>query len=187
MMLQISDLSFSYLPGHPILEHFSLAAAAGERVCVKGVSGKGKTTLLRLIAGLEQPSAGVITLPAGCKTTMVFQNDRLLPWLTAKGNVALCADEAEAARWLSAFGLRENMNDYPAALSGGMCRRVALARAVAASPDLLLLDEAFKGIDPARKEEIMALLKERFCEKLILFTSHDDAEIAAFATRGVEL
>lgn len=186
-MLQITDLSFSYLPGQPVLARFSLAAKAGERVCVKGISGKGKTTLFRLIAGLETPAAGTITLPPGCKTTMVFQEDRLLPWLTAKGNVALCADEEEAARWLGLFGLSEEMDDYPAALSGGMCRRVALARAVAAAPDLLLLDEAFKGIDPARKEEIMAILKEQFRDKLILFTSHDDAEIAAFATRTVEL
>ena len=72
-MLKISDLSFSYLPGQPILEHVSLAAKAGERVCIKGVSGKGKTTLFRLIVGLEQPSAGTITLPPGCKTTLVFQ------------------------------------------------------------------------------------------------------------------
>ena len=70
-----------------------------------------------------------ITLPSGCKTTMVFQKDRLLPWLTAKGNVALCAGEAEAERWLTLFGLREDMDEYPAALSGGMCRRVAQARA----------------------------------------------------------
>ena len=186
-MLQIRDLSFSYVPGQPILDHFSFSAKAGERICIKGVSGKGKTTLLRLLAGLEKPSAGTITLPPGCRTTMVFQEDRLLPWLTAKGNVALCAGEPEAERWLTAFGLQKEMDEYPAALSGGMCRRVALARAVAAAPDLLLLDEAFKGIDPARKEEIMAMLKERFREKLILFTSHDDAEIAAFATRVVEL
>ncbi len=186
-MLKISDLSFSYLPGQPILEHVSLAAKAGERVCIKGVSGKGKTTLFRLIVGLEQPSAGTITLPPGCKTTLVFQEDRLLPWLTAKDNVALCADEKAAVYWLTAFGLGDVMEDDPAALSGGMCRRVALARAVAASPDLLLLDEAFKGVDPARKEKIMALLKEAFRDKLILFTSHDDAEIAFFATRTVQL
>ena len=170
-----------------ILEHFSFAASAGERVCIKGVSGKGKTTLFRLIAGLETPAAGTIALPTGCRTTMVFQEDRLLPWLTAKGNVALCAGEAEAERWLTAFGLQAAMEEYPAALSGGMCRRVALARAAAAAPDLLLLDEAFKGIDPARKDEIMAILKEAFRDKLILFTSHDDAEIAVFATRVVEL
>ena len=186
-MLQITDLSFSYVPGQPILERFSFSARAGERVCITGVSGKGKTTLFRLIAGLETPAAGTITLPPGCKTTLVFQEDRLLPWLTAKGNVALCAGEEEAERWLSAFGLREELYVYPAVLSGGMCRRVALARAVAAAPDLLLLDEAFKGIDPARKDEIMTLLKETFRDKLILFTSHDDAEVAAFATRIMEL
>ena len=186
-MLQVHDLSFSYFPGQSVLEHVSFAAKAGERICIKGESGKGKTTLLRLIVGLETPESGTITLPPETKTTMVFQEDRLLPWFTAKDNVALCANEAAAEHWLSAFGLKAAMDDYPAALSGGLCRRVALARAVAPAPDLLLLDEAFKGIDSARKEEIMALLRNRFRDKLILFTSHDEAEIAAFATRVLQL
>ena len=186
-MLQLHELTFSYLPGQPVLAGFSLTAKAGERVCLKGASGAGKTTLLRLIAGLETPDSGTITLPPDCKTAMVFQEDRLLPWLTAKGNVSLCADDAAAEEWLRAFGLEDELDAYPSTLSGGMCRRVALARACAVSPGLLLLDEAFKGIDPQRKEEIMALLKERFRDSLILFTSHDEAEIEAFATRIVEL
>ncbi len=186
-MLQLRELTFSYLAGQPIFEGFSLSAKAGERVCLKGASGKGKTTLLRLIAGLETPDSGTITLSPDCKTAMVFQEDRLLPWLTAKGNVSLCSDDKAAEDWLRAFGLEEELDAYPSTLSGGMCRRVALARACAVAPDLLLLDEAFKGIDPARKEAILALLKERFRDSLILFTSHDDAEIAAFATRIIEI
>ena len=186
-MLTITDLSFSYTPERPILAGFSLAALRGERICLRGASGKGKTTLLRLIAGLETPQKGAITIEPDCKTAMVFQEDRLLPWLTAKGNVSLCSSDAAAEDWLCAFGLEDELDAYPATLSGGMCRRVALARACAVAPDLLLLDEAFKGIDPQRKETILALLQERFQNSLILFTSHDDAEIAAFATRIVAI
>ena len=192
-MLSVKNLTFSYInsetgqPEAPVLRDFSLELAQGEAVAVMGESGSGKTTLTRLLLGLEKPVSGTIQGLEGKRVAAVFQEDRLLPWLTAKGNVALCAGEEEAERWLSAFGLREELDAYPAALSGGMCRRVALARAVAAAPDLLLLDEAFKGIDPARKDEIMTLLKETFRDKLILFTSHDDAEVAAFATRIMEL
>ena len=186
-MLTITDLSFSYTPERPILAGFSLAALRGERICLRGASGKGKTTLLRLIAGLETPQKGAITIEPDCKTAMVFQEDRLLPWLTAKGNVALVSNDAAAAKLLTALGLGDALDAKPATLSGGMCRRVALARALAVQPDLLLLDEAFKGIDPARKEEIFTLLQSQFADACILFTTHDDAEADTFATRVVTL
>ena len=186
-MLEMRDLSFAYLPAQPVLERFSLTAKRGERVCIRGASGRGKTTLLRLIAGLETPQQGTITLAPGCKTAMVFQEDRLLPWLTAKENVALCADDDRATEWLTLLGLGDVLDEKPQTLSGGMCRRVALARALAVQPDLLLLDEAFKGIDPQRKESIFAILTERFAQSCIVFSSHEDAEIDAFATRVVTL
>ena len=79
------------------------------------------------------------------------------------------------------------MNKYPSELSGGMCRRVALARAVAFEPDILILDEAFKGLDPALKSGIMDLIKEHFSNRLVIFTSHDETEVEKFATRVIEL
>ncbi len=182
-MLTITDLSFSYLPERPILDSFSLAAARGERICIRGASGKGKTTLLRLVAGLETPTSGEIAIAPGCKTAMVFQEDRLLPWLTAKGNVSLVSDDAAAVQLLSALGLSDVIDAKPETLSGGMCRRVALARALAVQPDL----EAFKGVDPPRKAEIFHLLQTQFADACILFTTHDDAETDAFATRVVTL
>ena len=185
-MIQLTNVTAGY-PGKTVLRDLSLSLPEQGAAAFMAPSGFGKTTLLRLLAGLLKPDSGTVSGLENKKIAFLFQEDRLLPWLTAKGNVALCAGEAEAERWLTAFGLPEAMDEYPAALSGGMCRRVALARAAAAAPDLLLLDEAFKGIDPARKDEIMAILKEAFRDKLILFTSHDDAEIAAFATRVVEL
>lgn len=186
-MLTITDLSFSYTSKRPILDSFSLTALRGERICIRGASGKGKTTLLRLVAGLETPTSGEIAIAPGCKTAMVFQEDRLLPWLTAKGNVSLVSDDASAVRLLTALGLGDALDAKPQTLSGGMCRRVALARALAVQPDLLLLDEAFKGVDPARKGEIFKLLTAQYRDCCILFTSHEEAEIASFATRVVEL
>lgn len=186
-MLTITDLSFSYTPERPILEDFSLTASRGERICIRGASGRGKTTLLRLVAGLETPTSGEIAIAPGCKTAMVFQEDRLLPWLTAKGNVSLVSDDVSAVRLLTALGLGDALDAKPETLSGGMCRRVALARALAVQPDLLLLDEAFKGVDPPRKAEIFHLLQTQFSNACILFTTHDDAETDAFATRVVTL
>jgi len=186
-MLTVTDLCFSYTPEHPILTGFSLTASRGERICIRGESGRGKTTLFRLIAGLETPQKGTITLVPGCKPAMVFQEDRLLPWMTAKGNVALVSDDATAIQLLTALGLSDALDAKPQTLSGGMCRRAALARALAVQPDLLLLDEAFKGIDPARKAEIFHLLQTQYRDCCILFTSHEEAEIVSFATRVVEL
>ncbi len=186
-MLTITNLSFSYTPERPILDSFSLTALRGERICIRGASGKGKTTLLRLVAGLETPTSGEIAIAPSCKTAMVFQEDRLLPWLTAKGNVSLVSDDVSAVRLLTALGLGDALDAKPKTLSGGMCRRAALARALAVQPDLLLLDEAFKGVDPARKGEIFKLLNTQYRDCCILFTSHEEAEIASFATRVVEL
>ena len=186
-MLTITDLCFSYTPERPILDGFSLTALRGERICIRGASGRGKTTLLRLIAGLETPQRGAITMEPGCKPAMVFQEARLLPWLTAKDNVSLVSDDATAVQLLTALGLSDALDAKPATLSGGMRRRVALARALAVQPDLLLLDEAFKGVDPARKAEVFHLLQTQFADACILFTTHDDAETDAFATRVVTL
>ena len=185
-MLEIKNLSFSY-DGEKVIEDFSETFKNGERVCIKGESGKGKTTLLRLICGLENPQKGSIAFTENEKIGVVFQSDILLPWYTAVENVKLVASEENAKRWLCAFSLENSMEKYPSELSGGMCRRVALARALAFEPDVLILDEAFKGLDEALKNKVIDIITEAFSKKLCIFTSHDEAEITKFATRVVEL
>lgn len=182
-MLKVINLSFSFDDEEKLLSEFSLTAKNGERICVMGASGEGKTTLLKLIAGLLSPKSGKIE--AEGKIGMVFQSDVLFPWQTALENVKNVCDEETAKCWLCAFGLEEALDKKPAQLSGGMCRRVAIARAVAFEPDILLLDEPFKGLDEELKESIMTLIKEHFSDRLVIFTTHDRHEEEFFATRTV--
>lgn len=185
-MIECKNLCFSY-GEKEIIKNFSANFEVGERVCIKGESGKGKTTLLRLLCSLEKPTSGSVKLKNSPKIGFVFQEDRLLPWATAKENVSLVSNEEAAERWLSAFGLTDSLKKYPSELSGGMCRRVALARAVAFEPNILILDEAFKGLDDKLKESTMKILAEHFSNALIIFTSHDSKEIDFFSTRIIEI
>lgn len=148
-------------------------------VGVFGASGAGKTTLLRLLAGLLQPTSGTIEGLADKRISMVFQEDRLLPWLTAAENVALVRDgsEADARALLAALALSAEADQLPRALSGGMQRRVALARALNFGGDVLLLDEPFKGLDAALCAEAAAVVRGRF--PLTVIATHDRGEAAA--------
>ena len=143
-------------------------------VALRGVSGAGKTTLLRVLAGLLQPDAGSVSGLAGRRISMVFQEDRLLPWRTALQNVSLVSNEARARELLMQLDLSDALALRPPALSGGMRRRVAIARALAYSDDVLLLDEPFNGLDETRREQAAALI--RASARLIVVATHDDQD-----------
>lgn len=157
----IQDLSFS-LPAEGVF-------------AIRGNSGTGKTTLLRLLAGLIPPSAGSVTGLSDTRIGVVFQQDRLLPWRTAIENVAEVSDGERAAALLAKLGLSDAMDLYPRELSGGMARRVAIARAMAYSDEALFLDEPFTGLDETAKEAAAALLKE--AARLIVMVSHDEEDL----------
>lgn len=140
---------------------------------VCGASGKGKTTLLRLLAGLETPDSGEIKGLEGKRLTYVFQEDRLLPSLTAKQNVETVCDSASASLWLERVGLSDDSGKYPNEMSGGMCRRVAFARAFAYGGDLVLLDEPFKGLDAEIKARLIDIVKEKSRQSLVILVTHD--------------
>ena len=142
-------------------------------VCLWGPSGCGKTTLLRLLAGLEKPQKGEI-YPADRRVAMVFQEERLLPWLTATENVTVTgADEKRAAELLTALGLNaEEQRALPATLSGGQQRRVALARALAADSDVLLLDEPFNGLDETTWREAIPLVTAYAATRPVVLVTH---------------
>ncbi len=171
MTVAMNKVSFSY--GQNVICR-ELQWTLPERgvLCLWGPSGCGKTTLLRLLAGLEKPAAGEITgLPDG-PLAMVFQEDRLLPWLTALENVALPGVGEEAASaLLSQLGLAEEQHSLPGALSGGQRRRVALARALAV-PGPLLLDEPFNGLDEATWREILPLIRQRAKTAPVVLVTH---------------
>lgn len=184
-MLAVSNLTFSFDDGENVIRDFSFTAEKGERICLSAASGDGKTTVLKLIAGLLSPEGGKIDTNG--KIGMAFQSDVLFPWQTALQNVKNVCDEQTAVTWLDAFGLGSDLNKKPDELSGGMRRRVSLARAVGFEPDILLLDEPFNGLDKECKQKIMKLIAKHFSSRVIVFTTHDRNEQECFATRVIEL
>ena len=180
------DLTIGF-PGKPVLSHLDFAWPEKGAVAVMAPSGGGKTTLLRTVAGLLPPLAGKIEGTAGKKIAFLFQEDRLLPWLSARKNVELAGGAAAAQEWLRAMEI-EDMDVLPSQMSGGMRRRVALARALSFGGDILILDEPFKGLDLALRERIAGRI--RGGAPFILMAVHDPeearlmgAEIAALQGR----
>ena len=175
--------------GRAVLGPVDLALAPGEVVAVLGPSGIGKTTLLRQVAGLDPAPPGGVT-GAG-RLAMVFQEPVLLPWRTALANVVLAAGcgEGEGRRWLTRVGLSGREDAYPRALSLGQQRRVALARAFAAAPETLLLDEPFVSLDRATAERMQALMADLLAERPVraLLVTHAAEEALALADRVVTL
>ena len=170
-----------------VLDNFSLDLGADGITCLSGPSGCGKTTLLRLIAGLVAPTSGTIEgLPK--KPALLFQEDRLLPHLSAYENIAavLPKDRAEeAALWLERVALSADAHLRPVELSGGMRRRVALARALAYGGDFLLLDEPFTGLDTALITKMAALIRETATPALVVM--HAQSEIDLLSDRVLKV
>ena len=175
-MLTLDNVTFAY-GDNVLLRDASLALPAQGAVCFTAPSGGGKTTLLRLFAGLETPQSGTVICTAN-RIAMVFQEHRLLPWLTVRRNVEAACPDTDVMPFLEAVELADVADRYPAELSGGMQRRVALARALAFGGDLLLLDEPFNGLDDALKRRVAASLRERFRDGLIVLISHDPDDAA---------
>lgn len=185
-MIQLQNITLRY-GDKLVLERFSLEIPGQGLTALSGPSGCGKTTLLRVIAGLEAPQEGVVAGTVPAQTAMLFQEDRLLPWRTVGQNIADVLPRArrgETARWLAFAELEGEENTRPAALSGGMARRLALARCAALGGALLLLDEPFAGVDLARALRILERL--RALPAPVLLVSHEPA-VLDHADRVVEL
>ena len=162
-----------------VLEDLTFTLPETGVVSLLGPSGCGKTTLARVLAGLAEPDAGTLEGLKLGDTAFVFQEDRLLPWLTARENVAAVlpkARRAEADKFLAAVELSEAADLLPRALSGGMQRRVALARGLAYGGKLLILDEPFKGLDQALCQRLYPLILQAAADKPVLLITHQPDE-----------
>jgi ABC-type nitrate/sulfonate/bicarbonate transport system ATPase subunit len=180
----IKHKSFSAASGGSlhVLGELTFGLDAGEVAALVGPSGCGKTTLLRIVAGLDRDFEGSVTLPAHGTLGMVFQEPRLLPWRTVEQNVRLAAPRATDAAIDALFrtlGLTAHRALYPGELSLGLARRVALARAFAVEPDLLLLDEPFVSLDDALaarlRDELAELVNRRPITTLLVTHNVDEA------------
>ena len=180
-----------------VLKDLTLSVGSQEIVCLLGPSGCGKTTLLNLCAGLLWPDRGVVRRPEG-RPGVVFQEPRLLPWKTARENLALGLRalhlpgrerQAIVQSYLDRLGLSGVAGLFPHQLSGGMRQRVALGRAFAIDPSYLLLDEPFKSLDVGLRLHLVRLLVEEWQRRPrpVLFVTHDVAEAALAGQRIIVL
>jgi len=201
-MLKLIDVTWLY---QHLPMRFSLSVRQGEMIAVLGPSGAGKSTLLNLIAGFLQPASGTLTIenrdhthtpPARRPVSMLFQENNLFTHLTVRQNIALGmnpgmklndAQRAKLDTIAVQMGLTDLLDRLPGALSGGQRQRVALARCLVREQPVLLLDEPFSALDPALRQEMLALVKD-VCERqqlTMLMVSHSIEDAARIAPRSV--
>lgn len=181
-MIELQNVFMAY-GEKQVLDGFSLSLPGRGMFAVLGPSGRGKTTLLRLIAGLETPQGGRVAVPGHLRIAFCFQEDRLLPWYTVRENIALVLpdairrDKEKAARiadnWLNRVGLPGEGAAYPDQLSGGMKRRAALARALAFDAPVLLMDEPFRALDEASHAQMLHLVRSLAQGRTLILVTHD--------------
>ena len=188
-MITVENITVRY-GEKTVLERFSLKVPGEGITALSGPSGCGKTTLLRVLAGLETPSSGSFAGLEPDRAVLLFQENRLFPWRTAEQHIADVLprpDRETARRWLAAAGLEGEEGTCPAALSGGMARRLSLVRALALAEvrrGWLLLDEPFAGVDPARAEALMEAV--RGLGLPVLLCAHEQHTVS-LADRRVDL
>ncbi len=188
-MIEVTNIQKSF-DGKIILDNFSFSIPKTGVFAVIGESGIGKTTLLRIISGLETPESGTVKT-GNAKIAYKFQEPRLFPWLTALENIAeVIEDDARfeiAKSYLEAVGLIHASDLYPDQLSGGMAQRVALARTLAYNADILLLDEPFSAVDEKTKSDLLSLVKQYSENHAVIIVTHDADEIDALHASVIAL
>ncbi len=200
--LQIEGLAKAYVPERPVFADVSFSLAKGEFVCIIGHSGCGKTTILNVLAGLDQASSGYAYMDGreiagpSLERGVVFQSHALMPWLTVRQNIAFAVKsrwpEWNAAKvnvhlekFVEMVGLSAAIDKKPSALSGGMKQRVGIARAFSISPKMLLLDEPFGALDALTRgtiqDELMGIVRQT--QQTVFMITHDVDEAILLADR----
>lgn len=168
-MIEIRDLNVT-LGEKKIFHHFNVEIPDEGAVLIAGESGIGKTTLLRVLCGLQKPDSGTVTGLSGRKVSVVFQEPRLIDHLTALKNVSIVSDRTKAEELLRRLNMENELDLKAGSLSGGQKQRVSLARAFAFSNDIVLLDEPFTGLDEQNKLRAAELIGTA---RLAILVSHD--------------
>ena len=181
-MIEVRNLCKAY-NGKTVLDGLNLSFPIAKTSCIMGPSGGGKTTLLRIMLGLEKADDGEILGMEDKRPSFVFQEDRLCEHLSAAANIRLvCSKKVQnddIKRALAAVGLPESSADQPVrSMSGGQKRRVAILRALMAEHDILFMDEPFKELDTETKERVIAHVREQSKGKTVVLVTHDEAECA---------
>ncbi|MBE5775076.1 MAG: ATP-binding cassette domain-containing protein [Clostridiales bacterium] len=190
MPIKLKNVCKSF-DGQCILRDLNLTLSDGKAVCISGRSGLGKTTLLRMLMGLDKPDSGAIEGLDGLKVSAVFQEDRLCEALSASANAAIALKKGESRAFsdglLREMGLEEDLMKPVSAMSGGMRRRVSIARALSAEYDLLLLDEPFTGLDEKTRRAAIRCIMTHARGKTTVIVSHDGDIPAIFGCDTVDL
>jgi NitT/TauT family transport system ATP-binding protein len=186
--LTVTIAAKRYPNGTCAIQNLSFSAKPGEFVAIVGPSGAGKTTLLKIISGLDTDFDGKLQLAQQARVGFMFQEPRLMPWLTVAQNLALVDKSATGTRLAEALervGLKDCATLFPKQLSGGMQRRVALLRAFLIAPQLLLMDEPFQSLDGPTAEQLRAQLLTLWqaTRPTVLFVTHSLPEALSLADR----
>jgi NitT/TauT family transport system ATP-binding protein len=188
-MIQIEHLTKTYR-GLKVLQDISISISSGDFISILGASGSGKSTFLRLVAGLEKPSQGEINFSQTPQLSYVFQDPCLLPWLTVEENISLPfvllkERPVRVLDMLELVGLKDFRSYYPGQLSGGMKMRVSLARALVTNPEIVLLDEPFSALDEMTRFQLQDEVRKIWHDRkmTILFVTHSIAEAVYLANR----
>lgn len=183
-MVRIENLQVEYQKNQPILSNVTMNVAQGERLVILGPSGCGKSTLLKIISGLNKDFSGSVKVETD-HPSYVFQEDRLLPWLSAKENVLLVNNDADVESIFNELGLSGNDDKKPDELSGGMRQRLQIARALAFSSSLMLMDEPFTSLDYMLKWKLIHHLNAVVTDHdlTLMYVTHDIDEALMIATR----
>lgn len=185
MTIKINNLSKKY-GDKKIFENLSAELNTDGVLIIRGKSGFGKTTLIRMIAGLEKPDSGEIIKP-GCNISFMFQEDRLIPFVSVLKNLTAVSDKKTAVKYLEMLGLENELDSPPSSLSGGMQRRVSLARALCFDSKLVILDEPFKGLDEKLKADICTLIKKESKSRDFIIVSHDTKDSELLGGKVIDL
>ena len=185
-MLRLEEISVRF-GEKQVLDKCSLRLEKGGRIALTGPSGCGKTTLARVALSLQKPDSGTVSC-GFARAAAVFQEPRLLPWLTAEENVNLVLSDRtdtieEARAWLARLELGDSTGLYPSELSGGMQQRVSIARALAAGPELLVMDEPFKAMDDALRARVLRVTADALGDAALLLITHSEREAYALGCR----